>query len=132
MCEAKYDVGYGKPPKSTRFKKGQTGNPKGRPKKKRNAIDLDKLLGQKVRTRVNGREAEVDVVEAAMQGVIARALKGSASDIKLLLQLIDKREQTISEKEPPYPTSIQIQFVESDGNGRVKTYDSFEDMENET
>lgn len=27
-----YEVGYGKPPKRTRFKKGQSGNPKGRPK----------------------------------------------------------------------------------------------------
>lgn len=129
MSEAKYDVGYGKPPKHSRFKKGRSGNPKGRPKKKRNAIDLDKLLGQKVRTRVNGREAEVDVVEATLQGVIARALKGSASDIKLLLQLIDKREQTISEEEPPYPTSIQIQFVESDGDGRMKTYGSADELQ---
>lgn len=27
-----YEVGYGKPPKSTRFKKGQSGNPGGRPR----------------------------------------------------------------------------------------------------
>ena len=28
-----YEVGYGKPPKSTQFEKGVSGNPKGRPKK---------------------------------------------------------------------------------------------------
>lgn len=27
-----YDVGYGRPPEETRFKKGQSGNPRGRPK----------------------------------------------------------------------------------------------------
>ena len=120
MSDKDYDVGYGKPPKHTRFKKGRSGNLKGRPKKQRKSIDLDKLLDQKVRTRINGTEAEVDVVEATFQGVIARALKGSNSDIKLLLQLIERREQVIREEEPLYPTSIQIQFVESDGEGRIK------------
>ena len=27
-----YEVGYGRPPKSGQFKKGQSGNPKGRPR----------------------------------------------------------------------------------------------------
>ena len=30
-----YEVGYGKPPKATRFKKGQSGNPKGRPRRQK-------------------------------------------------------------------------------------------------
>ncbi len=33
-----YEIGYGKPPKHTRFKKGQCGNPKGRPKGARNRL----------------------------------------------------------------------------------------------
>ena len=32
----RYEVGYGKPPKNTRFKKGMSGNPGGRPSAKRN------------------------------------------------------------------------------------------------
>ena len=35
---AKYDVGYGKPPVTTRFKSGKWGNPKGRPKGSKNSI----------------------------------------------------------------------------------------------
>jgi hypothetical protein len=31
-----YNVGYGKPPVQTRFRKGQSGNPKGRGKGSRN------------------------------------------------------------------------------------------------
>ena len=30
-----YEVGYGRPPKKSQFRKGQSGNPSGRPKKRR-------------------------------------------------------------------------------------------------
>lgn len=33
-----YDVGYGKSPKETQFRKGQSGNPKRRPKRSRNLV----------------------------------------------------------------------------------------------
>ena len=45
-----YDVGYGKPPKATRFRKGQTGNPKGRPKTSKNVGTM--LEGSNHRKRV--------------------------------------------------------------------------------
>ena len=39
-----YEVGRGKPPKATRFQKGKSGNPKGRPKKKQEEFDPGKIL----------------------------------------------------------------------------------------
>ena len=44
-----YEVGYGRPPKETRFTPGKSGNPKGRPKRKRSlAADLRKEVERMV------------------------------------------------------------------------------------
>ena len=44
-----YDVGYGKPPRHTRFKKGQSGNPRGRPSGSKNlATVLSEALNELV------------------------------------------------------------------------------------
>ena len=50
-------VGYGKPPKKTRFQNGHSGNPTGRPKGSRNFDkDLDDVLGSKITVTENGRK----------------------------------------------------------------------------
>ena len=85
-----YAVGFGKPPRRTRFCKGQSGNPKGRPRGARNLATLmEKVLKEPVvisengkRRRITKREALIkqlvrDVVERQDRSVlVAHALDG--------------------------------------------------------
>ncbi len=55
-----YEVGYRRPPKTTRFKPGQSGNPKGRPAKARNfKSDVKKTLETPIRLVKDGKPQTV-------------------------------------------------------------------------
>jgi hypothetical protein len=67
--------GFKNPPLKTRFKKGQSGNPNGRPLKIKNtsmllSIELDKLIV----VRENGRETKITKREALMTGLVNDAI----------------------------------------------------------
>ena len=62
-----YDVGYKKPPAHTRFRKGRSGNPRGRPKGSANYLTvLRRVLAQKVTISEGGNSRKITKIEAAM------------------------------------------------------------------
>jgi hypothetical protein len=70
-------VGYGRPPVATRFKKGQSGNPKGRPRKSDGMeLDLDRLLKSVVVT-IDGRPREMQPKEIELRRLLDKAIKKS-------------------------------------------------------
>ena len=88
-CE--YKVGRGKPPLHTRFKKGQSGNPKGRPKGVPNIRTLlDEVLGRIVVIRENGEAREVTAAHAVMLKMLEAGLADHHASRAYILDLIMK------------------------------------------
>ena len=75
---ADYEVGYGKPPKATQFKKGQSGNPKGKPKGHKNfKTDLKEALDATISVRVDGREKKMTKQRAFIESLLGQSLQGN-------------------------------------------------------
>ncbi len=85
---ADYEVGYGRPPSRTRFRKGQSGNPRGRPKGARNlATDLAEELGEVIEVRENGTVRRISKQRAMVKSLAAQTLKGNARAAAQLFSL---------------------------------------------
>lgn len=82
-----YEIGYGKPPSSSRFKKGQSGNPRGRTKGVKNIFtSLQKLANTKVTINENGNRKSITKQEAALLQLINKAASG---DLKAIQQFVN-------------------------------------------
>ncbi len=83
-----FEVGYGKPPKATQFKKGQSGNPKGRPKGSLNLRTiLEKVASEKVQISVNGVKVRLPKLEVVITQMANQAAGGNLRASKEFLAL---------------------------------------------
>ena len=89
-AEAEDVVGYGKPPSASRFRKGQSGNPKGRPRNRTRDIPHDAVLGQMVTIREDGRERRVTAAEAFLLQLTQKGLAGDSAAARSSLEAIEK------------------------------------------
>jgi hypothetical protein len=86
-------VGYARPPRATRFKKGCSGNPKGRPKGSLNVTTLfTKIRREKVTINENGKRKIVTKLEAVITQIVNRAAGGDHRAQRLLLELESNAE----------------------------------------
>jgi len=82
-----YKVGYKKPPKHSQFKKGQSGNKKGRPRESKNvAMILRSIWDKPVLVNDNGKKRKIPYFEAFMTKMAEKALNGSTRDQIALLK----------------------------------------------
>jgi Family of unknown function (DUF5681) len=104
-----YAVGYGKPPLHTRFRKGQSGNPRGRPPGAKNLKTLvSEALNQRVIVTENGRHRKVTKREAIVTQLVNRSATADFRAIKILLDILrDVEGQT-------EPTSPEASSVSAD------------------
>jgi hypothetical protein len=96
-----YSVGFGKPPRQTRFRHGQSGNPKGA---KNLATLMEKVLKEPVVISENGRRRRITKREAMLKQLVNRAAGGDPRAIQLLLgeirQLEARLEAAVSDEAP--------------------------------
>ena len=84
-----YDVRYKKPPQSSRFKKGESGNPNGRPRGSKNLATLfEKELRERVLVNENGRRRSITKQEAMVKHLVNKALSGDRRLLQLMLEEI--------------------------------------------
>jgi hypothetical protein len=103
-------VGYKNPPKNWQFKKGRSGNPKGRPKKRHGSLTdaiFQELLGI-MKIRENGREIKVTKLRALAKTIVADAMRGKSKSLDILERAIEKSSQNYD----MYP-KIQIEVIDS-------------------
>jgi hypothetical protein len=89
-------VGYRNPPLASRFRKGQSGNPKGRPRGRRRELPYEAVLGQQVMIRENGRERRVTAAEAFLLQLTKLALDGDSAAGAAIAVLGDMRGSDVS------------------------------------
>jgi hypothetical protein len=82
-----YEVGYGKPPRHTQFKRGQSGNPRGRPSGSKNfATLLSEVLNEPVVVTEKGGRRRMTKQQAIVTQLVNQSLKGNLPATKLLIE----------------------------------------------
>lgn len=93
MDERDYEVGYGKPPVSTRFQKGHKGHPR-RPKPAPTLSEqLDAILEEKVMVTENGRSRRIAKEDVFLRQLVNRGIAGNRHSEGLLYHYLVERQR---------------------------------------
>jgi hypothetical protein len=88
-----YEVGYGKPPRHSRFKKGQSGNPRGRPSGSKNLSTLvSEALNELVVVAENGGRRKITKRQAIITQLVNQSAKADWRATKILLDILQAIE----------------------------------------
>lgn len=98
-------VGYRRPPIGARFRAGQSGNPRGRPKGAQSlASVVATTLSERVAITENGSRRRITKLEAAVKQLVNRAASGEARSIQLLVALVRTSEASPPQPDPEHST----------------------------
>jgi Family of unknown function (DUF5681) len=105
--DAGYAVGYGRPPTHTRFKPGQSGNPRGRRKGLRNVRTvLEETLNQRITVRDGNGTRSLTKLDGVILTMVNGALKGNSKDLAAFITLI--RSLGLTDETPEAPKSEPV------------------------
>jgi hypothetical protein len=106
-----YEVGRGKPPAEFRFKKGQSGNPGGRPKRRPSKLDPGRILqsidNEELIVEIDGKSKRMLKADIYFRQIFNKAIKGSLPDARLIAK-ISARYFSPEEAEGPAETRFIV------------------------
>jgi hypothetical protein len=104
-----YEIGYRKPPKASRFKPGQSGNPRGRAKHSKNGKSLlAETLDEIVEVSEAGVPQRITKREAFFKTLVARALKDNRF-AALLIKTMERYDLVMPDQSPK---CLKVVFVD--------------------
>lgn len=104
-----YRVGYGHPPRQTRWKKGQSGNPRRRKRKRPESTVsiIDSLLLTPVQITVNGETKKASALEAIIFQLLQKVMAGNGRATRALLKYQEFASLNLEKK-------LELTFVDTD------------------
>ncbi|MAZ03393.1 MAG: hypothetical protein CMN56_09660 [Sneathiella sp.] len=110
----------GNPPVSGRFRKGQSGNLKGRPKSKAvtpTSSAIEVILDKTLTVNRDGKPREISVEEALQQHTLQQALDGNRSAQREVLKWIIRRDKHLAaENRRKAPKAVTVRYTDDPGN----------------
>ena len=103
-----FEVGYRRPPMTTRFAKGRSGNPAGRPRGRHREAPYEAILGQMVTIREGGTSRRVTAAEAFLLQLTKRALEGDGAAARASLAMIEEARKRHSAGEDRINAIVRV------------------------
>jgi hypothetical protein len=114
MSDDDHKIGYKRPPRETRFRPGQSGNPQGRPKNSRNfKTDLLSELQEEIEIQDNGQKCTVSKQRALIKCLLAAAIKGEMRATNTLLSICADLLADQTDEDHGAPASEDTEIVDA-------------------
>jgi hypothetical protein len=128
-----YEIGYGRPPKKTQFKPGQSGNPKGRKRKPKSLqAQMQRAAAKKVRINEGGKAKLLPLQEVIIRSIVNKAAKGDLRAASFVFNVLQSPEfadtdvisqNTLSSEDQAMFEQVMKQFEGTDGSDLLTQFD---------